>query len=376
MKDINLAHRPASAWLIGGLFLAAIGQPARAADPPAIPVVTASAERRPIARAAEFVGRVEAPERVEVRARVKGVLEEVLFKEGDTIKEGAPLYRIEKSLFDADVKQAEGALERGKAELALAGIQRERAEELLKRNAGTAVAFDQAVAQEAQSKGAVTSAEANLETTKINLGYTDIVAPITGRIGRTVVTKGNIVGPDSGVLTTLVSQDPMHVTFPISQRDIMAAKKAGNVEDVKSIKVQVRFSDGTLYDQIGQINFVDVSVDRSTDTLIIRADIANPAGTLVDGQLVKVELQAGAPQERVLVQQAALLADQQGTYVFIVDNGKAAVKRVKTEGAQGADAIVASGLEGGELVIVDGFQSLRPGMAVRATPAPTLQTGG
>ncbi|RDJ27244.1 efflux RND transporter periplasmic adaptor subunit [Bosea caraganae] len=376
MKTIDLAHRAACAWLVGGLLLAAPVQPTRAADTPAIPVVTASAERRSIARSFEFVGRVEAPERVDVRARVKGVLEEVLFKEGDTIKAGTPLYRIEKSLFEADVKQAQGALERGKAELALAGIQRDRAEELLKRNAGTAVAFDQAVAQEAQAKGATTSAEANLETTKINLGYTDIVAPITGRIGRTVVTKGNIVGPESGVLTSLVSQDPMHVTFPISQRDIMAAKKAGQVDDVKAIKVQIRFSDGTLYNQVGQINFIDVSVDRSTDTVVVRADIANPAGTLIDGQLVKVELQAGAPQERVLVPQAALLADQQGTYLFIVDDGKAAVKRVKTEGAQGADSIVASGLDGGELVIVDGFQSLRPGMAVRATPAPTLRTGG
>lgn len=338
--------------------------------------MTAPAERKPISNALEFVGRIEAPEKVVIRARVKGVLEEVLFREGDTIKAGAPLYRIEKSLFDADVQQAQGTLERTQAELTLATIQRERAEELLRRNAGTAVAFDQAVAQEAQAKAATTSAGANLETAKINLGYTDITAPITGRIGMTAVSKGNLVGPDSGALTSIVSQDPMYVTFPVSQRDIMAARKAGTVSDPKSIKLRIRFSDGTLYDQIGQISFVDVSVDRSTDTLVVRGDIANPGKTLVDGQLVKVELETGTPQERVLVPQAALIADQQGVYVFIVEDGKAAIRRLKTEGSNGPNVVVSSGLTGGELVITDGFQSLRPGILVRPSPAPALNTGG
>ncbi|WP_431310743.1 efflux RND transporter periplasmic adaptor subunit [Labrys miyagiensis] len=348
----------------------------RAADEAGVSVVAAPAELKPISNALEFVGRVEAPEKVAIRARVKGVLEDVLFREGDTIKAGTPLYRIEKSLFDADVQQAEGTLQRTQAELTLASIQRQRAQQLLERNAGTAVAFDQAVAQEAQAKAATISAGANLDTAKINLGYTDITAPISGRIGMTAVSKGNLVGPDSGELTSIVSQDPMYVTFPVSQRDITAAQKAGKVNDPKSIKLRIRFSDGTLYDQIGQISFLDVSVDRSTDTLIVRGDIANPTKTLVDGQLVKVELEAGTPEERVVVPQSALIADQQGVYVFIVEDGKAAIRRLKTQGSSGANAVVSSGLNGGELVITDGFQSIRPGVAVRPSPAPALNTGG
>lgn len=365
-------RRTACVVLFGSLLYPPSLLPAIADDLPVVPVSTVAAARQPVTQSIDFVGRVEAPDRVEIRPRVKGALEEVLFREGDTVRAGAPLYRIEKSLFAADVEQAQGALERAKAELTLATIQRKRAEELLARNAGTAVARDQAVAQEAQAQGAVTSAQANLQTGVINLGYTDIFAPIAGRVGRTAVTKGNIVGPDSGVLATLVSQDPMHVTFPVSQRELTEARKTGKG---KAVEVRVRFSDGTLYDQVGKINFVDVTVDRLTDTVVIRADIPNPSGTLIDGQLVKVELQTGEPEERVLVPQAALIADQAGVYVFAVEDGKAVLKRIKTAGESGANVIVASGLSGGEQVVVEGFQSLRSGTAVRATAAAVLGEG-
>lgn len=369
------ASRIALGWLLCGLLAMGCLSPLRAQNTQEIAVSVVPAERRPVSQSLDFVGRLEAPERVDVRARVKGVLEEVSFREGDTVQEGARLYRIERQLFDADVEQAQGALERAKAELSLAVIQRQRAQDLVARNAGTVVARDQAVAHEAQSKGAVTSAQANLQTAKINLGYTDIIAPITGRIGRTAVTRGNIVGPDSGVLATIVSQDPMHVTFPVSQRELMAARKASKSSDPSAIDVRVRFSDGTLYEQVGKIKFVDVTVDRLTDTVTVRADIPNPANLLIDGQLVKVELQMGEPEERVLVPQAALIADQAGIYVFVVEDGKAVVRRITVKGDAGTDVIVTAGLSGGEQVVTDGFQSLRPGMAVRASPAPVLRDG-
>ena len=375
MTSLIVPRRPLYAGLISCVLLATSLSCVRAADGAEATVSTVTAERRPITKSFDFVGRLDAPERVAITARVKGFLEEVLFREGDTVQQGAPLYRIEKALFDADVEQAQGALERADAELTLASIQRQRAEELLSRNAGTAVARDQAVAQEEKAKGAKTSTEANLQTAKINLGYTDIVAPITGKIGRTAVTKGNIVGPDSGVLATLVSQDPMHVTFPISQRDFMQAQRAGNPGEAKSLEVRVRFADGTQYSEVGRINFVDVTVDRSTDTMIVRADIPNPKNVLIDGQLVKVEVQTGKPEEQILIPQSALIADQGGVYIFAVEDGKAVVKRIKTAGDEGTDVIVGSGLSGGELVVTDGMQSLKPGMAVRATPAPNLKSG-
>ena len=164
---------------------------------------------------------------MQVKARVTGYLDAILFKEGDTIKEGAPVYQLEKGQFEAAVKQAEGALERSKAAKVLTAVQLQRAEDLLKRSAGTEVARDQALAADQQARGSILEAEANLQTAKINLGYTDIVSPIAGKIGRTSVTRGNVVGPDTGTLTTIVSQDPMYVTFPVSQRDFLRAQQTG-----------------------------------------------------------------------------------------------------------------------------------------------------
>lgn len=343
------------------------GVPARAQE--GVPVGVVAAELKPVSDALEFVGRVEAPERVDIRARVKGMLEAVLFKEGETVKEGQPLYRIEKPPFEADVQQAEGDVSRAKAALDLAKIQHERAEELLTRNAGTVVARDQAVAGEESAKGALLTAEAALNTAKINLGYTDIVSPITGRIGRTAFTRGHIVGPESGPLATVVSQNPMYVTFPVSQRDYLEAQKEEGKVDLSNAEVRIKFPDGTVYGEVGRINFVDVSVSRSTDTVIMRADVPNPKGQLVDGQLVRVELKSGKPEERILIPQAALIADQAGLYVFVVENGKAVVRRVKPGQSVGANIVVTEGVKAGEPVIVEGFEALRPGVAVRATPA-------
>jgi membrane fusion protein (multidrug efflux system) len=334
----------------------------------AIAVGTVAAERKAIARSGVLVGRVEAIQRVEVRARVTGYLEEVLFKEGDLIKEGAPLYRIEKGLFEAAVTAAEAAVERSKAAKVLTEVQLQRAQELLDKNSGTVVARDQALAADQQAKGQLMGDQANLATAKINLGYTDIVTPIKGKVGKTNITKGNVVGPNSGVLTVIVSQDPMYVSFPVSQREYLAAleRKA----DIDRIRARIRFSDGKTYGGVGEINFVDVSVNRSTDTILVRATLPNPEGTLVDGQLVQVVLDSGTAEEKVLVPQAALIADQAGVYVFVVEDGKAVVKRIKTGAEVGADVVVENGLNGGEQVIVQGLQGTRPGAPVQAAPLP------
>ena len=345
-------------------------------EAPAVSVSTVAAERRPISKTLGFVGRVEAVNRVEIRARVTGFLDAVLFNEGDPIKEGAPLYRIEKGLFAAAVEQAQGALERSKAAKTLSVVQLKRAEDLLKSNAGTAVARDQAQAADQQADGAIMTDEANLQTAKINLGYTDITAPVAGKIGRTSVTKGNVIGPQSGPLTMIVSQDPMYVTFPVSQREFLRAQASGHQVDITGIKVRIRFADGTVYDQMGAINFVDVSVDRTTDTVTARATMPNPKGALIDGQLVRVDLEAGTPVEQVVVPQAALIADQGGVYVFIVEDGKAAVRRLKLGGESGSDVVVQEGLSGGEQVVVEGLQGVRPGVPVRATPLPTTVSRG
>jgi membrane fusion protein (multidrug efflux system) len=335
-----------------------------------VPVGVVPAERQPIARSSDFVGRIEAINRVQVRARVTGYLDAVLFKEGDIIKEDAPVYRLEKGQFEAAVKQAEGALDRAKASKVLTTVQLSRAEDLFKRSAGTEVARDQALAADQQAAGSILEAEANLQTAKINLGYTDITSPITGKISRTNVTKGNVVGPDSGTLTTIVSQDPMYVTFPVSQRDFLRAQQSGTRPDLRDLKVRLRYADGTEYKETGTLNFVDVSVDRSTDTVTVRATVPNPSYGLIDGQLMRVIVEAVTPEEKIVIPQAALIADQEGVYIFVVENEKAVVRRVKTGGGQGTGVVIEDGLKGGELVVVQGLQSIRPGAPVRATPVP------
>lgn len=359
--------------LLSGFLLSAAADPA---PPAAVPVGVVEAIRQPISKSLEFVGRVEAIERVEIRARVKGYLEDILFKDGEIVDQGTPLYHIERDLFQAAVEQAQGTLERSKAAYDLAKLTTARAIELLSKNAGTVVARDQAVAQEAAAQGAVLTDDANLKTAKINLGYTDITSPIAGRIGRTSVTKGNVVGPDSGPLTMIVSQDPMYVTFPVSQRELLRAQEAQGEKKVEDIKVRLKFPDGTFYDQLGKVNFIGVSVDRTTDTVTVRASVANPKDALIDGQLVRVLLEVGKPVEQVVVPQAALIADQEGVYVFIVEDGKAAVRRLKLGGESGANSVVKDGLKGGEQVIVEGLQSVRAGTPVRANPLPASLVRG
>ena len=359
------------------LAIFALQSPALAQQQPstAVPVGIVKAERRPIAQAGEFVGRVEAISRVEIRARITGFLDEVLFKEGDLIKEGSPLYRIEKGLFQAQVRQAEGALERSKAAKALSALQLSRAEELVEKQAGTVVARDQARAQDQQAEGAIMADEANLATARINLGYTDLVAQITGKVGRTKLTKGNVVSPDSGPLTVIVSQDPMYVSFPVSQRDFLREQAAGRQVDITNVKARLRFADGRTYQQEGSINFVDVQVDRNTDTILVRATFPNPAGALVDGQFVRIQVESGTSEEKVVIPQAALITDQEGIYVFTAEDGKAIVKRVKPGTATDTGVVLDQGLTGGELVIVDGVLLVRPGIEVRATPSRALSGG-
>jgi len=334
--------------------------------PAVVPVGTVQAEHKPIAKTKNFVGRVEAINKVEVHARVTGYLEDVQFKEGEFVKEGQHLYHIEKDLFQAAVDQAAGELAGDKAKKILTTVEYQRAETLAKTSAGTLEARDKALTADRDADARILITQANLDTAKINLGYTDIVSPIEGKIGRTNITKGNVVSPQSGTLTTIVSQDPMYVLFPVSQADISHARDAGL--DIEGIKVRLRFADGKTYDPVGKIDFVDVTVDRATDTVQARAVFPNPSGALIDGQLWEVNLEAGKPEEQVVVPQAALLTDQQGVYVFVVEDGKVAIRRIKTGGASGADIIVTEGLSGNELVVVQGLESLRPGMAVRATP--------
>ncbi len=357
------------------LFAAAIPS-AQAQGVPPIRVGTVKMALQPINPAKSFVGRVEAREHVDIRARVTGFLEEVLFKDGQVVKEGDLLYRIEKPPFESALSRAKGALDQARGQAAFADEQLARATELMKTQAVSAAVHDQRLAEQLTAQGNVQIAEANVQNSGIELGYTEIKSPISGLIGRTAVTKGNVVGPEHGVLTTIVSQDPMYVTIPVSQREFLSLESSDRGAVRSLLTAAIQFSDGSSYDYPGKIDFVDVSVNRATDSVTVRAVVPNPNGRLIDGQLVKVSLEIEQPVEKILVPKSALIADQQGIYVFVVEGDKASVRRLKVTGQSGMNAIVESGLSADDQVIVEGMAALRPGATVSAYPADTPSKAG
>lgn len=363
------------------VLLAALlcGMRPAAAQPQAgqpIPVGIVAAAMQPVNQGNDFVGRAEAINRVEIRARVTGFLEGAFFEEGAMVKDGQKLFEIDPASFQAAVQQAQGALLQAQATLTNASLQRARAEELVKTSATSVAVLDERKAAELSARGAVAIADADLKTATINLGYTNISAPISGKIGRAKVTKGNVVGPNTGDLVLIVSQDPIYVTFPVSQREFLRIKQEGGEATRDSLTVKLKFADGSPYDHDGKIDFVDVTVNRGTDTITVRARVANPEGMLVDGQYLHVLVQGKTPQEMVVIPQAALLADQAGTYVFVVVDGKAETRRVKLGGQIGTGIAVTEGLKGGEQVVVTGLQSLRAGAKVSASPMPPNTPSG
>ncbi|MBW6401147.1 efflux RND transporter periplasmic adaptor subunit [Roseomonas sp. HJA6] len=366
------------------LLLAGV-QPAAAQfgpqGPPAVGVVTA--ERRPITETSEFVGRVEATDRVNIRARVTGFIQERLFREGGDVTEGEVLYRLERAPFEAQLEQAQANLASAQAQLENVRVALARARELRSTGAGTQVALDNAQAAERTGQAQVLSAQAAVRVAQINLGYTDIVSPIAGQIGRTNLTIGNVVGPDTGTLATIVSQDPMRVAFTVSQRTALELRdRFEGRGGPDAVRVRIRTADGRMYGQVGRVDFVDNQIDRNTDTILVRALIPNPVRRetegstpvtpreLVDGQFVTVFLEGAEPVMTITLPRAAVLQDQQGSYVFVVGENNVAQRRNVTLGrSSGQTAVIEAGLEGGEKVIVEGIQRVRAGQPVNPAPA-------
>ncbi|UPG71926.1 efflux RND transporter periplasmic adaptor subunit [Roseomonas gilardii subsp. gilardii] len=349
--------------------------------PPAVGVI--ELKPRPVTESTEFVGRVEATDRVDLKARVTGFMQERLFQEGQEVKRGDVLYRLERPPFEAQVAQAQASVASAEAELTNARVSLARAQDLARSNYGTRANLDTATAQERTANANLLSAQAQLRVAQINLGYTNIIAPIDGRIGRTNLTIGNVVSPDTGTLATIVSQDPMRVSFPISSRAATQLyQRYANRGGIDAVRVRIRLNTGDLYPESGRIEFIDNQINRNTDTILVRALIANPVrghtpngGTvpsrsLIDGQFVNVYVEGVEPVQAIVVPRAAVLQDQQGSYVFIVDGEKKAQRRDVTLGrALGADTVVEKGLNPGDTMITEGIQRVRPGQVVNPAPA-------
>ncbi|HMR31765.1 MAG TPA: efflux RND transporter periplasmic adaptor subunit [Geminicoccaceae bacterium] len=333
--------------------------------PPAVGVVEVSPQE--VAQNFEFVGRVVAIDKVDLRARVEGFLQKRLFTEGAAVKAGELLFSIEKDQFQAAADQATADLSAANAMLTNAQVQYQRAATLVRSQNIPQATVDQRKAELDTASAKVQQAEAALREAQINLGYTDILAPVAGVIGQANVTEGNLVGPSSGVLATIVSIDPIYVTFPVAQRQLVQAQEHA-AGDSSNIKVRIRLPDGSIHAELGKIDFIDNQVDQSTDSVTVRAVVPNPKGILKDGQIARPIVEMAEPEPQITVPMAALVIDQAGSSVMVVDGqSKVEQRRVTLGPQQGVSVVVSNGLEAGERVIVDGLQKVRPGQVVQAS---------
>jgi len=343
---------------------------APAAAPPAVVVV--AAKQAPVEEQVQFIGRVVAVDRVDLQARVQGFLKERKFSEGQDVKVGELLFVIEPEQYQAVVTQREADLTKAVADEQNARAQLARGMELVKQKNIAQSEVDKLQAAQSIAKAGIAQAQAALDAAKLDLNYTRIIAPVAGRIGLAKYSVGTLVGPASGTLAAIVSSNPIDVKFPVTQRELLQARRdieAGG-GDPSKVVVLARLSDDSLYEHQGKLNFIDVTTDRGTDSVTLRAVFPNPNGILVDGQYVGVLVQDDTPTLAILVPQSALQLDQQGTFVLIVAaDQKAQLRRIQTGPSVGADVVVRAGLSAGELVITEGLQKVRPGILVTAAPA-------
>lgn len=362
----------AAALVSGGLFVSnavAAGdekKPAAGAAAPAPAVLVTVAAKRPLGRQTEYVGRVQAFKKVDLRARVTGFLLEQKFTAGAEVKEGDTLYLIEPEPFQATLaqRQAQVAAAIATQENAAASLQRYK--QLESRQVASEATLDLKIAEEKRAAASIKEAQSAEKVAEIQLSYTKIVAPISGRVGRSAIDPGNLVGPESGVLVTLVATESMYVLFPVTQAQLMEARRTGGRPE--NLKVRAKLADGTLYKETGRIDFLDVKVDSRTDGQTVRAIFPNPSGVLTDGQTVRLVIERIDPDEALTIPLAALSTDQAGPFVFVVDSdGTAHQRRLKLGLSRDGLIAVAEGLKEGDRVVVQGLQKVRDGAKVNAT---------
>jgi membrane fusion protein (multidrug efflux system) len=337
--------------------------------PAAVAVLVQPAEARALASQREFIGRAQAVDKVDLRARVPGFLGARKFADGDLVKEGQLLFVIEPEPYQAAVEQREGQRKAAAANVINAELQYNRAAELARTKVGTEAVRDARLADFEQAKGALQEADAALRDARIKLSYTEVRSPITGRVGRAAASPGNVVGPETGILATVVAEQPMRVLFSVTQRELLEARRAGSASG--TLKAKIRLADDSLYDEEGTLDFIDVQVDPKTDGQTLRATFANAGRALTEGQTVRVVLEEKKAAEFVVVPLSVIANDQTGPYLFVVGaDNKAEQRRVKLGIDRDGMVAVEEGLKPGEKVIVQGQQRVRPGMVVAPEPAP------
>ncbi len=358
-------------FLVLGVSASALAAPpaGRSAPPPVVTVAPVAEQE--VNPPTDHVGRIEAIQAVDLRARVEGFIEQVKFREGGKVQAGDVLYLIEQAPYKAKVNESEAKVADAEASLTKARQYLQRLKTV--RSGGvSATDLEAATSTELKAKALLQEAKAGLEQAELDLGYTVIKAPISGRIGRTAYTKGNLVGPNTGALARIVQLDPIRAVYSMSENELINPALARNgscAEDPRNrIVPRIQLPGGKVYPTAGRLDFIDNQVDAGTGTIAVRAVFDNPDGFLLPGQYVNVLIRCSEGTRRPVVPQSAVQEDRDGRYVFVVDGeNKAQKRRIKTGAAIGTNWAVESGLMAGETLIVQGVQKVKPGQAVETT---------
>jgi len=373
--------------VVAAAALAACGQksnaPAGAGMPPGeVSVVTIAPERITISN--ELPGRLEATRIAEVRARVAGIILQRTFREGSEVKAGEVLYRIDPATFKANYDSAQATLAKSQATLTQATLKAQRYKPLVEVNAVSKQEYDDAVAAQKQAEADVAAGKAAVQTAGLSLGYATVTSPISGRIGRALVTEGALVGQNEATQLAVVQQlDPIYVNLTQSSTDLLKLQQAMSSGQLKTVgqgkaKVTLVTDDGRPYPLPGKLLFSDVTVDATTGAVTIRAEFPNPNRTLLPGMYVRAQLEQAVNESAIVVPQQAVMRDLNGSSVLVVgDDNKVAARPVKTGSAQGNSWVITDGLKAGDRVIVEGLQKTKPGAPVKPVPwkGPAAEAG-
>jgi len=346
--------------------------PAASGAPQAVPVSVATVKATETIRWHEFSGRLEAVERVDIRSRVAGQVQDVLFREGSLVDEGDLLVTIDPAPFEAEVARAEATVASARAQLSFTKVEHERAQKLAGTGAMPVREMDRRDNDYREAQAALRAAQATLKVAKLNLGYTKIRAPISGRVGKALITVGNLVpaGAAAPALTTLVSVDPIYAAFDADENVVMQAlhelRKSSGTLDVGRIPVEMEGVTADAPAVHGQVQFVDNAVDASSGTIRVRAVFSNPDGFLMPGQFARLRMGQASPQMLLLVSERAIGSDLDKKFVMVVgDDDKAEYREVTLGAIADGLRIVTNGLKDGDRVIVRGLQRVRPGVLVK-----------
>lgn len=323
-----------------------------------------------VAPGADFVGRVEALNTVDIRARVEGFIEARPFEEGQIVREGQELFRIERPNYEAALATARAGLASAQATLRNAERALERNQVLRRTQAVSQAALEETETARDIAEANVMSAEASVRQAELNLGYALIKAPFSGRIGRAAFAVGSLVTPSSDPLARIVQMDPIRVAFSVSDRTLLELRaKSGGLskeEIAKEFVPRLRLSSGVDFSAAGQIEFFGNEIDPQTGTIPVHARFPNPEAVLIPGQFVTIVVRPAQPQRRPVVPVGAVQLDRDGRFVLVLDkDNKVALRRITVGTQIGQNWVVEGGLEGGENLIVQGVQNARPGATVR-----------